>query len=308
VLPDAELAAVGSRRRETAEAFGEKHRIARRYASYEALAADPEVDVVYVATPHPMHKENALLCLRAGKAVLCEKPFAINAAEGRAMADAARQASRFLMEAMWTRFLPATIKAREIVRSGAIGEVRFVKADLCFRAGWNPEGRLLNPALGGGALLDVGIYTVAWAAMLLGATPSRISALSHLGPTGVDEQSAVVLGYDDGRLAQLSCAVRTSLPHESIIAGTDGLIRVHHPFWHASRLTISAKGKEETLDLPYEHNGYQYEAAEVMRCLREDRIESDVMPVGETLAILALMDRIRAAVGLRYPMEQGRQP
>jgi len=303
-LPDAEIVAVGSRTAEAAERFGAEHGIPRRHASYEDLARDPEVQVVYVATPHPFHKDNAIMCLEAGKAVLCEKPFAMNAREARAVVRCARKRKRFLMEAMWTRFIPATLKVRELVAAGAVGDVRLVKADLCFRAGWNPQSRLLNPALGGGALLDVGVYTVAWASMLLGPKPVKMAGLAHIGETGVDEQAAMVLQYEQGRLAVLCCAVRTSAPHESLIVGTEGSLRVHHPFWHASRVTLAQPGKpEQVLDLPYEHNGYQYEAAEVMRCMREGRTESDVISLDETVSIAKLLDRIRGRWNLKYPME-----
>lgn len=303
-LTDAELVAVGSRRAEKADEFADEFAGPRRHGSYAALADDPDVDAIYVATPHTLHKDNTLLCLRAGKAVLCEKPFAVNAADAREMVAVARQEGRFLMEAMWTRFLPAVAKVRELLAQGAIGETRLLRADFCFRAGWNPEGRLLNPALAGGGLLDVGVYTVSLASMVFGAQPSRIASLAHIGETGVDEQAAMVLAYDAGQLATLTCAVRVSTPHEAQIFGTEGSLRIHRPFWHATELTVNAAGKEpQHLELPYPGNGYTCEAAEVGRCLREGELESPVMPLDETLAILDTLDQIRAQWGLRYPTE-----
>jgi len=303
VLPDAQLAAVGSRARDTANAFGELYDIPRRHASYGDLAADPEVDAIYVATPHPFHRENSILCLNAGKAVLCEKPFAINRRQAQETVAVAREKGVFLMEAMWTRFLPVMGKVREWIAQGAIGQVRMASADFGFRASVNPEGRLFKPALGGGGLLDVGIYTVSFASMVYGQQPSQITGLACIGETGVDEQTAVVFGYPGGELALLSCAIRTRTPQDAIILGTDGSIRIQPPFWHATTATLSVGGKEETVECAYEGNGYNCEAAEVMRCLREGKLESDTMPLDETLAVMGTMDEIRAQIGLKYPME-----
>lgn len=302
VLPDAKLAAVGSRGQETAEAFGDEFDVPRRHPSYEALANDEQVDVIYVATPHSLHRENTLLCLAAGKAVLCEKPFAINAAQADEMIAAARARGLFLMEAMWTRYLPATVKLRELLAAGAIGDVRLVAADFGFRAGADPGRRLFNPALGGGALLDVGVYPVSLASMIFGGPPERIASLAALGETGVDEQAGMVLGYDDGRLAVLHTAIRTRTAHEAQVYGTDGRIRVPD-FWHATHLLVVRGGREERVDAPFDGNGYNHEAAEVMDCLRGGRTESDVMPLDESLSVMQTLDRIREQWGLRYPME-----
>ncbi len=303
VLPDAELAAVGSRTADAAHAFADRFNISRRHASYEDLANDPEVDAIYVATPHSLHRENSLLCLDAGRAVLCEKPFAINRREAEEVVAAAREKGIFLMEAMWTRFLPIMGRVREWLADGAIGEARMVTADFGYRSDVNPEGRLFNPNLGGGALLDIGVYTVSFASMVFGGSPSQVSGLADIGETGVDEQAGVVLGYPRGQLAVLSCAVRTRTPHAAQIFGTDGSIRIHPPFWHATTATLTTGGSEETLKLPYKGNGYNCEAAEVMRCLREGKRESDTMPLDETLSVMETLDRIRAQWGLKYPME-----
>ena len=299
----AELVAVGSRRRETVDAFGDEFNVPHRHASYEDLAQDPHVDVVYVGTPHNLHKENTLLCLEAGKAVLCEKPFAINAAEAREMIAVARAKQLFLMEAMWTRYIPLAVRVRELLAERVIGEVRMVSADFGFRAGWDVKSRLLNPELGGGALLDVGVYTVSFASMIFGP-PARIVSLAHLGETGVDEQAAMVLGYDGGQLAVLHAAVRTNTPQEATILGTEGRIRIHPRFWCPTRMTVWAGDKDpEDVEMPYPGNGYNFEAAEVVRCLRDGKLESDVMPLDESLQIMETLDAIRAQWGLKYPME-----
>jgi predicted dehydrogenase len=302
ILQDAELIAVGSRAQQTAEAFGEKFGIPRRYDSYAALASDRDVDVVYVATPHPMHMENSLLCLEAGKGVLCEKPFAMNAAQAERMIELARRKRLFLMEAMWTRFLPAMVKVRQLLVGGAIGEARMVMADFGFRTAWNPEGRLLNPRLGGGGLLDVGIYAVSLSHMVLGP-PQKVLSQAHIGQTGVDEQAAMIFGYKGGQLALLSCAVRTASPMEAHILGTDGSVRIHSAWWRTRAFTLKAGGKEELFELPFVSTGLNYEAQEVTDCLRQGRTESAVMPLDETLAIMRTLDQIRSQWGLRYPVE-----
>lgn len=298
----AELVAVGSRSQQKADAFAERFQIPRRHGGYEALAADEDIDAVYIATPHPMHCANSLLCLQAGKAVLCEKPFAVNARQAAEVIGLARKKKLFLMEAMWARFLPTLVKTREILSAGTLGELRMVTAAFAFRAGWNPEGRLLNPVLAGGGLLDVGVYCVSLASMVLGK-PSRIAGLADIGKTGVDEQSGVVLGYDGGQLAVLISGVRTSIPHEAMIIGTEGMIRLHHPWWCGTRMTLSAGGKDEVLDLPFKGNGYTHEAEEVGRCLAAGRLESETMPLDETLSIMKTLDGIRSQWRLRYPVE-----
>ncbi len=302
-LADHELIAVGSRTQEKADQFADQFNIPHRHASYEALVSDPEVDAIYVATPHPMHKENTLLCLAHGKHVLCEKPFTINASEAQAIIDAARKHKLFLMEAMWTRFIPAVVEAKRLVDSGAIGEVRMINADFGYRAGFNPASRAFDPALGGGGLLDVGIYPLSLASMFLGR-PDRIASLADIGQTGVDEQSAFVLGYPGGQLATIYNAVRTNTPQEAIIMGTDGMIRIHPPFWIPKKLTLTQPGKgAQEMEIPFAANGYNYEAAEVANCVRAGKLESDVMPLDESLQLMETMDAIRAQWGMKYPME-----
>ena len=302
VLDDAKLAAVGSRKQETADVFADEFDVPRRHPSYEALANDPDVDAIYVATPHAFHKANSILCLEAGKAVLCEKPFAINAAEAEEVIGVARERGVFLMEAMWTRFSPVMCKVRERLAEGAIGEPRILAADFGFRAGVNPERRLFNPKLGGGALLDVGVYCVSLASMVFGAPPAEIATLAALGETGVDEQSAFILSHGGGELAVLYTAIRTSTHHDARVMGTEGSIHIPQ-FWHPQEATVSAGGEERRIDAPFVGNGYNYEAAEVMECLRSGKLESDVMPLDETLTIMQTMDRIREQWGLKYPME-----
>ncbi len=299
------LAAVGSRKLKKAESFAAEFGAPRAHGSYEALASDPEVDVIYVSSPHNGHMEHTLLCVGHGKAVLCEKPFAINADQARAMVSAARQKGVFLMEAMWTRFLPAVCRVRSWIAEGRIGEVRMVNAAFGFRAGVNPGGRLFNLANGGGGLLDVGIYPISLAAMAFGAPPERVTGFAQIGETGVDEQNGAVLGFPGGGIALIASAVRTNTQQEAHILGTDGRICIHGPFWVPTTVTLSVPGREETVcTLPYTANGFTHEAEAVGACLLEGRTECDVVPLDESVALMESMDALRAQWGLKYPMEQ----
>ncbi|MEI6915146.1 MAG: Gfo/Idh/MocA family oxidoreductase [Armatimonadota bacterium] len=300
-LPEAQLTAVGSRDIQKAEAFGNDFNIPNRYGSYEELAADPNVDIIYVATPHTFHKDNTLLALNGGKAVLCEKPFAVNAKDAREMVKTARAKNLFLMEAMWSRFLPNLQTCRQALEAGKIGKIRMLQAHFGFRAGWDTEGRLLNPKLAGGGLLDVGVYTLSFASRILG-TPTQISSLAHIGKTGVDEQCAVLLGYKGGELAILSSAVRTTTPHEAIIMGEDGMIRMPN-FWNGSTVIVRSGEEEEIIESKIEGNGFEYQAQECMNCIKAGKTESSVLPLDETLSIMTTMDEIRGQWGLKYPME-----
>lgn len=305
VLPDAVLTAIGSRSQAAADRFGDAFDVPHRHATYQDLASDPEVDVIYVSSPHPMHKEDTLLCLEAGKAVLCEKPFTMNSQESEAVIRAARERGLFLMEAMWTRYLPAVVRARQLLAEGVIGEVRMVQADFGFRAEVDPKHRLLNPDLGGGALLDVGIYTVSLASMVFGQQPAEINSQVYLGSTGVDELSGTIFRYPAGQIAVLSSSLQINTPHDAIIIGTKGSIRIHPSFWCTDGMTLTLDGQpEQVMNLPRVGNGYNYEAAEVMACLRAGKRESEVMPLDETLAIMQTLDRIRALWGLKYPTEK----
>jgi predicted dehydrogenase len=302
-MPDAQLAAVGSRSQVTADAYGDKFSIARRYSSYEELAHDPDLDVIYIATPHSLHLENMLLCIEAGKAVLCEKPFTINAAQARQAIERAQQRKVFVMEATWMRFTPMMVEIRRLLAGGIIGNIRMVNADFGIRVDFDPKFRLFDRELGGGGLLDVGIYPVSLAHMILGA-PAHVAGLAELGETGVDEQSACVLGYTGGELAVLHSAIRTETPQEATISGTEGWIRIHSPWWMPQVMSIHKPGAEPQLvEMPFGANGYTYEAAEVHRCLREGKPESELMPWDETIAIMETMDKVRQQWGLRYPME-----
>lgn len=296
--------AVGSRTQESADEFAKNHGIPVAYATYEELVNDPEVDAIYIGTPHPFHKENALLALRAGKAVLCEKPFTVNSAELEEIVAYAREQKLFLMEAMWSRYLPANVKVREWLAAGRIGEVRLVKADLGFRADWNPEGRLLNPALGGGALLDVGIYPISFASMVLGPHPETVSSTVHIGETGVDEHFSLLLSYGNGVTAALNGGIRLKMHEEAYIYGTEGHIIVKGTLVNPRSAELYNNGElVETVTDDRASVGYSFEAEEVGRCLHAGLTESPVMTLDESVAILKLLDGVRAGWGLKYPGE-----
>ena len=286
--------AVGSRRIETANSFADRFEIPNRHGSYEELVADPEVDVVYVATPHPLHHPNALLALGAGKPVLVEKPFTMNAAEARELVAAARAEKLFLMEAMWTRFLPHIAQIRRLIAEGALGEIVTVSADHGQWFAKDPEFRLFAPELGGGALLDLGVYPVSFASMLLGA-PSTISALIEPAFSGVDGQTSMLFGYDSGAQAVLSCTSLAKSPTRAAIVGTEARIEIDGDFYSPSSFTLITRSGEETrYDEPHRGRGLWYQADEVARCLQGGLLESPLMPLDESVSIMQTMDAVLA--------------
>lgn len=305
LLPDAEITAVGSRDLTTAKDFAHKFGIPNVYSSYGELAASQEVDVIYIGTPHSHHHENSIMCMNEGKAVLCEKAFSINAREAGDMIRVAREQKVFLMEAMITRHVPLVKNIIQWIKDGLIGEVRMVKASRCARGEFSPEQRHLNPALGGGSLLDVGVYVISFASMVYGKEPVEVFGYGHIGKIGSDEQGVAVLKYDNGALADLSFALRTNAVDEAYILGTEGYIKIDDVFAVPSKAALVVKDEEiETLESPVVANGLVYEAEETMRCLREGLIESPLMTLDESLQIMRTMDKIREPWGLVYPNDK----
>jgi predicted dehydrogenase len=287
------VVAVGSRRQETADAFGERFGVARRHDSYEALVEDPEVDVVYVSTPHPMHHPDALLALRAGKHVLVEKPFTMNAAEAEEIVAEARSRGLFAMEAMWARFLPHIREIRRLLADGALGELVTVIADHCQWFAEDAEHRLFAPELGGGALLDLGIYPVSFASMVLGP-PNRVLALADSAFTGVDAQTSILLGYESGAHAVLNCTLRAKGPTRAAIVGTNGRIEIDGSFYQPVGFTlIPREGEPQRMYDPPAEGGLRYEADEVARRVEAGELESPEMPLDETVAIMRTMDAVQ---------------
>ena len=302
-LPDAELVAVGSRTIEKAREFAAKYQIPRAYGSYQELAADAEVDAIYVATPNHLHADAAILCLEHGRAVLCEKPLAGNLEQAEAMVGCARSQRVFLMEAMWTRFLPIMGVVSTWLEQGRIGELRRLECDFSFRCNGNPSARLLNPELGGGGLLDVGIYALAFTSWVFGGLPPRYASLAEIGKTGVDEQAGILLLYPGGEMAVLSCGVRTQGTISVRIAGTEGSIEIPIPFYKAQEAVLKTPQTEIRERRPFLASGYEYEAMEVARCVRGGLLESPAVPLDESLMLTSFMTRLRAEWGVRYPFD-----
>jgi predicted dehydrogenase len=343
MLPDARIQAVGSRSETKAAAFASSFGALTSYGGYTRVVADPAVDVVYIATPHTLHRDHALLALSAGKPVLCEKPFTTNAAEAREVVALARERRLFCMDGLWTRFVPLMARAVERVTSGEIGEPRTLVADFGIRV-TDPRSRALDPALAGGALLDLGVYLVSLAHQVLGP-PEMVSGQALLGETGVDEHAAVVLRHREGRISLLHTTLRARTPTEALVVGTEGQMRIHSPFIRPHRVTVTrhpkagsaptatADGRGSRMGRvkglrsfrwlylrvqplvwrlrerpaetfdPDRGNGYQHEARAVMDCLRAGLTECAVMPLDETVAILETMDTLRGQWGLVYPHE-----
>jgi predicted dehydrogenase len=302
-VPDAEAVAVGSRSHASAERFAVRHGIERAHGSWAELAADPDVDVVYVATPHVAHLGAASLCIAAGKAVVCEKPLTINAGEAERLVIDARHRGVFLMEAMWMRTNPAIRRVAELVADGAIGEVRVVRADFGLAGPFEPTHRLRDPELGGGALLDLGVYPVSLAHLLLGV-PATVAASARLTPEGVDAGTGMLLGFDSGAVALLNCSIDAATPATATITGTRGHITIGEPFFRPSGFRLHREGTEpELVSAPYDGLGYIHEILEVGRCLRADLQESPVVPCRSSIEVLQILDQVRSRVGVRYPTE-----
>ena len=300
MVDDGEVVAVASRSSERAEAFADRFDVQHRYGDYESLAADPEVDVVYVATPQSRHMEDTLACVEAGKHVLCEKPFALNSVQAGRMVDAARRGGVFLMEAIWSRFLPAYRSLVDVVQSGRIGDPLLVEADFGFRRDLDPEHRLFRLDLGGGGLLDLGIYPIQLSSLLLGPI-AHVAAEGILGETGVDEQVAAVLRHAGGTLGVVKAALRVGMTCTARVSGTAGAIAIPALMHCPNSITVMSADGVEEIDGTYEGNGLRFEIEEVHRCLAAGRQESDVMPLDESIALATTLDAIRAQIGLVFP-------
>lgn len=299
--------AVGSRSLETSQAFASRFGIPTAHGSYEDLAADQDVDVVYVATPHVFHHENALLALNAGKHVLVEKAFTINARQAQEIVDLAAGKGLVALEAMWTRFLPHMARLREIVAGGTLGEVRKVVASHNQDLPKDPAHRLNDPALGGGALLDLGVYPVSFSFDVFGA-PQRILASAAMTATGVDRQTAAIFEYADGQQALMDCALDTAGNNRAAIIGTGGWVEIESVWYNPTPFTrYDASGNiVERFDEPVQGRGMQYQAAELERLVREGLTAGTVLPPGESVAIMAALDEVRRQIGLTYDAD--RQP
>jgi predicted dehydrogenase len=302
VLPRANLKAVGSRNLQKAREFADQYGATHSYGSYQELAADPEIDIIYIATPHAFHMENALMCLQHKKAVLCEKPLAMNSAQVKRMIAETKANNCFLMEALWSRFLPHIVKTKDLIDQGTIGKVEHIAIDFGFKANYDPESRLFNPDLGGGALLDIGIYPLFFARYLMG-TPQGVKADVELASTGVDASSQVELTFSNEVKARLEFTFMEFTPIEAHIQGTEGTIKLQTRWYQPGNLILTNQQGSEELVVDIEGNGYNYQAAEVMRSLDEGLIESPHWSHGDSWELMQLMDEIRRQGGIRYSMD-----
>lgn len=304
-MENTELAAVASRDIDRAQEFAGRFRTSKAYGSYEELAKDPEIDVIYIATPHTEHKANATLCITNKKAVLCEKPFTLNQKDTQDLITLAKEYDVFLMEAMWTKFLPVTKTVKQWIKEKKIGEVKSFEVSFGFHSDFDPDHRLYNPALGGGALLDLGIYPITYAIhMMDNRLPDEVNSFAHMSKSNVDEMNVISFKYKEGVLAQLCSAIVMKPDNQAVILGDQGRIVVPN-FWMADKAYVyNLEG--ELIDTREEEclpNGYIYEAYEVNQCLREGKKESDILPLQDTLEIMKIMDQIRSSWGLSYPNE-----
>ncbi len=302
LLPNARLYAAASRSLENAQSFASELGFEKAFGSYEEMANDPEVDVVYIATPHSHHFEHALLCLNHRKAVLCEKAFAINSKEVGLMIAAARRNNTFLMEAFWTRFQPSFLKVLEIIHSGELGALKMVRSDFAFNAEYNPEKRLYNVDLGGGSLLDIGIYPIFMSLMALGK-PSEIKTMARFCPTGAEESVMMSFGYPGGEIASLVSSFASHSSTQTEFSFENGFIRLNRRFYTPTSLTYWKNWEEEqTINFEKgEGSGYELEAAHVMECLDAGKTESEWMPLSFSSDLMEIMDWVRKDAGIIFP-------
>ncbi len=302
VVPEAELYAIASR--SGGQAFANKFDVPVVYDQYQALVADSAVDAVYIATPNILHADNIRLSLEAGKPVLVEKPFTVNAQEAAPLFELARQKGVFLMEAFWTRYLPVYQTVRTWLDSGAVGEVVVIHGNFCFAGKQDEQDRWLNPDLAGGTLLDIGIYPIAVYQWILQQNPVKVQASATIGETGVDTTFSVQMQYPGGAMAQFFTSFEINSKGDMSIYGTNGAIHINHGFHGATMATLAANGKETSINEGFRSGGFEYQIEEAVDCIRKGLIESPRMSHADSLANMQLMDAIRAQIGLKYPFEQ----
>jgi predicted dehydrogenase len=303
-VPNARVHAVASRTLAKAQDFAQQYGASHAYGSYQELLQAPNLDIVYVATPHSEHYPNTLMCLQAGIPVLCEKPFTVNSTQLQELVALARQRKVFLQEAIWTRFHPSVAQVQAWIASGAIGEVKHIAADFGYKAPTDPLGRCFNPALTGGSLLDIGIYPLFISKLLLGK-PQQCKAIGVMAPTGVDMAVSMALSFAGGATASLSSTFACNTDTPCHIYGTEGSILMHGRFHHATSLTLHRYDSDpQTISVERLGHGYSYEAQDAQRCLAQGRTENNLLTLDFSLELLSLMDDIRQQIGLHYPEDQ----
>ncbi|MDZ7743702.1 MAG: Gfo/Idh/MocA family oxidoreductase [Bacteroidota bacterium] len=292
------LHSVASRDIEKAAQFSMDYQAVKHYGNYEELARDPDIDIVYIATPHVFHYEQTMMCLKYGKPVLCEKPMGISSGEVKRMIGEANYGKSFLMEALWTRFIPATEKLIELLKNKVIGDIIFMRADFGFRADPNPGGRLFNKKLGGGALLDIGIYPVYLSLLALGF-PSDIKTMARVSSPEVDSYISMLFDYENSAKAILESTFEADTPTEAYIYGTNGVIKLHSRFHHSEKISLYQNGElKEVFDIKHQGEGYIYEIEEVNQCLINQQTESSKLPHSLSLNLAMLLEQVKDKAGL----------
>lgn len=304
LLPDAQMVAVGSRSNDAAKKFADEFNISKCHSSYEALAQDPDVDVIYIATPHSFHYEQTLLCLSHGKHVLCEKPIAVNSIQLLDMIKAAVENHCFLMEALWTQFIPSMRTVRKLIKEGVIGDIKLIEADFGFNAPKVNSSRLYDPLLAGGALLDVGIYPVFLAIALLGV-PSEMGCHATKSTTNIDTTTAIQMKWANGAIAQLHTTIVAHTHTDARIYGEEKYIVIPRR-WHESKTVqlFDQSGLINEWHFDDDCKGYKYEIDEVNKCIRTGKTQSDIMPLSLSQDLISTLDKIREQIGLVYPFEK----
>ena len=298
-IPDAKLYAVASRSQKKADGFAKKYCATKAYSSYEELVKDPNIDAVYIATPHALHKENTLLCLENGVAVLCEKPFAMDAREVNQMIAKAKEKNVLLMEALWTYFLPHYQFVLKALNNKTYGEIKKLEADFGFFLAFDDSSRIFKKSLGGGSLLDIGIYPIFAALSTLGL-PNNIDASATFFDNGADSSCDMTFGYDNGATALLKSTFLEKTPTEAIFYCEKGIITLKSGFFMPTTVTINSNGKEETLDFTDKVNGYKYEILHFNELIRQGKAESNIMTFEFSLQLIKLLDDVRQLINLNY--------
>lgn len=299
---DGILSAVYGRNEDKTKEFAKSHNIEKYYTNIEEFLSDDNIDAVYIATPHSYHMDYAKKCVLAKKHVLCEKPFSYNQKTGKEVVDLAKENNVFIMEALWTLFLPAVNKAKEWIEEGKIGKIKLITANFGFKSEFNAKHRLYNPDLAGGALLDLGIYPILFSNFIANSYPNEIKANAEFTKTNVDESDIINLKYQDGTLASLKCSLAVNLDNEAVIYGENGKIVIPR-FWASKEAYLYTEENTEKYIDEYEEAGYKYEIEEANNCIKNDALESNVASHNNTLELAKIMDEIRKQIGLVYPFE-----
>ncbi len=301
---EVDLFGVASRNIDKAQEFADEHGIKKAYASYEELAKDPEIDVVYIATPHNFHYENMVLCLENGKHILCEKSFTVTAKEAEEIYNLAKEKNLFVMEGFWTKFIPIYREIEKVIKDGVIGDIRLVTAQYGFCID-NPTrlARKFDPNLAGGALLDIGVYNIGFASMILGYEPKNIESFAKINDVGTDEYSSIILQYENGAIAELATAIQTTMPVLACIYGSKGYINIPEYKNPTMAEIVLNDGTSYKIEKEFEVNGFEYEIREAQSCIRDNKISSEVFTPEQSIAVMSIMDRVRELWGMKFPFE-----